>query len=146
MPSSAGATEGDDVEEVYFEGRPALVPSAGVLLLVILTLGLWLLPRWWSTLGCHYRLTSRRVVVETGVLSKKLEQVDLYRINDYTVERPFSERLMGTGNLVLDTMDKTAPRLEIRRIKTDVVALYEKLRRAPEIDKSRRGARVVDYE
>jgi uncharacterized membrane protein YdbT with pleckstrin-like domain len=145
MASTASAAD-DENEEVFFEGRPALIPSVGVLLLVIFTLGLWLLPRWWSTLGCLYRVTSRRVVVETGVLSKKLEQVDLYRINDYTVERPFLQRMMGTGNLVLDTMDKTAPRLEIRRIKTDVVGLYEKLRRATEADKFRRGARVVDYE
>lgn len=133
-------------EEVFFEGRPAVVPSLGVLLIVILTLGLWLVPRWWRSLGCHYRVTSRRVVVETGVLSKRLEQIDLYRINDYTVERPFLQRLMGTGSILLKTMDKTTPELDIRGIKTDVVALYEKLRQATEADKSRRGARVVDYE
>lgn len=144
MASDAAANE--DSEDVFFEGRPALVPSLGVLLLVIFTLGLWLLPRWWTSLGTHYKVTSRRVVVESGVLSKRLEQVDLYRINDYTVERPFLERIMGTGSILLDTMDKTAPKLHIRRIKTDVVGLYEKLRRATEADKNRRGARVVDYE
>jgi uncharacterized membrane protein YdbT with pleckstrin-like domain len=133
-------------EEVFFEGRPAVVPSLGVLLLVVLTAGLWLLPRWWMSLGCHYRVTARRVVVETGVLSKRLEQIDLYRINDYTVERPFLQRLMGTGSILLKTMDKTTPELDIRGIKTDVVALYEKLRQATEADKLRRGARVVDYE
>src|SRR5688500_11484871 len=70
-------------EEVLFEGRPALIPSVGVLLLVIVTLGLWLLPRWWRSLAIHYRITSRRIVVETGVLSKRMEQIDLYRVNDY---------------------------------------------------------------
>lgn len=146
MSANTDGTSPSEEEEVFFDGRPALIPSVGVLLLVLLTLGLWLIPRWWSTLGCHYRLTSRRVVVETGVLSKKLEQIDLYRINDYTVERPFLERVMGTGSLLLDTMDKSSPKLEIRRIKTDVVALYERLRRATEVDKTRRGARLVDYE
>jgi uncharacterized membrane protein YdbT with pleckstrin-like domain len=146
MATPGDAEASDEPEEVFFAGRPALVPSVGTLLFVILTLGLWLVPRWWSSLGCHYRLTSRRVVIETGVLSKKLEQVDLYRINDYTVERPFLERLMGTGRLLLHTMDKTAPQIEIRHIRTDVVALYEKLRSATEVDKRRRGARTVDYE
>lgn len=133
-------------EEVFFDGRPALVPSLSVLLLVALTLGLWLIPRYWMSLGCHYRLTSRRIVVETGVLSKRLEQVDLYRINDYTVERPFFERVMGSGRILLRTMDKTTPELVIRDIKTNLVELYEKLRAATEVDKSHRGARVVDYE
>jgi uncharacterized membrane protein YdbT with pleckstrin-like domain len=133
-------------EEVFFDGRPALLPSVGVLLLVILTLGLWLIPQWWKSLGTHYRVTSRRIVVETGVLSKRLEQIDLYRINDYTVERPFLQRLLGTGNIVLKSMDKSTPELSLSGLKADVVALYERLRAATEADKTRRGARVVDYE
>jgi uncharacterized membrane protein YdbT with pleckstrin-like domain len=133
-------------EEVFFEGRPALLPSLGVLLLAIVTVGLWLLPQAWKRLGCHYRITSRRIVVETGVLSKRLEQVDLYRINDYTVDRPFFQRVMGTGSILLKTMDKTTPELHIRGIKTDLLALYERLRAATEVDKGRRGARLVDYE
>jgi uncharacterized membrane protein YdbT with pleckstrin-like domain len=115
-------------------------------LLVILTLGLWLIPSWWRSLGRHYRITSRRVVVETGVLSKRLEQVDLYRVNDYTVERPFLQRLMGTGNLLLKTMDKTTPEVNVLGIKTDVVSLYERLRVATEAEKTRHRSQVVDYE
>jgi len=133
-------------EEVLFEGRPALVPGVGALLLSIVTLGLWLIPAWWRSRGIFYRLTNHRIVVETGVLSKKLEQIDLYRVNDYSVERPFSQRLLGTGNLVLNTFDKSTPQLTIAGIKTDVVALYEALRAATEIDRRRRGVRMVDYE
>jgi uncharacterized membrane protein YdbT with pleckstrin-like domain len=133
-------------EEVLFEGRPALIPSVGVLALAIVTLGLWLLPRWWRCLGVHYRITSRRIVVETGVLSKRMEQIDLYRVNDYTVDRPFLQRLLGTGNLLLKTFDKTTPELRIDGIKTDVVALYERLRQATEKDRAARGVRMIDYE
>ncbi len=133
-------------EEVLFEGRPALVPSAGVLLLSVLTLGLWLLVRLWHRGSKRYRLTTRRIVVETGLLSKRLEQIDLYRIVDYTVDRPFGQRLLGTGNLLLRTFDKSTPELNVREIKTDVVALYEKLRAATEAEKTRHGVRMVDYE
>src|SRR6185369_547967 len=55
-----------DGEEVLFEGRAALVPSFTTLVLSILTLGLWLVVRWFQTLGRTYRITSRRIVVETG--------------------------------------------------------------------------------
>jgi uncharacterized membrane protein YdbT with pleckstrin-like domain len=133
-------------EEVLFDGRPALIPSVAVLLLVIVTLGLWLVPRWWRSLGLHYRITTRRIVVEKGVLSKRMEQIDLYRVNDYTVERPFLQRLLGTGNLFLKTFDKTTPEIGITDIKTDVVALYERLRHATEKDRAVRGVRMIDYE
>ena len=136
----------DAGEEVLFEGRAALVPSVSVLLLCIVTLGLWLLPRWWHQGSKLYRVTTRRIVVETGVLSKRLEQIDLYRIADYTVERPFGQRMLGTGNLLLRTFDKTTPELSVREIKADVVMLYEKLRAATEAEKTRRGVRMVDYE
>jgi uncharacterized membrane protein YdbT with pleckstrin-like domain len=135
-----------DGEEVLFDGTTALVPNIGTLLLVLITLGLWLVVCWARTLGRHYRITTRRIVVESGVLSKRLEQIDLYRIVDYTVDRPFGQRLMGTGNLLLKTVDKTSPELQVRNIKTDVVALYERLRVATEADKARRGVRMVDYE
>ncbi len=135
-----------DGEEVLFEGRAALVPSFTTLLAAILTLGLWLLVRWFQTMGKSYRITTRRIVVESGVLSKKLEQIDLYRVADYTVERPFGQRIMGTGNLLLKTFDKTTPELNVLDIKTDVVKLYEAVRAATEADKARRGVRMVDYE
>jgi uncharacterized membrane protein YdbT with pleckstrin-like domain len=147
QPSTDLAAKGRNEDEVVlFEGRPALVPSLGILLLCILTVGLWLLPRWWQSLSKHYRITSKRIVVETGVLSKHLEQIDLYRVNDYTVARPFFQRLMGTGNLLLRTFDKNTPELHVQGIKTDVVALYERVRSATESDKARRGVRMVDYE
>jgi uncharacterized membrane protein YdbT with pleckstrin-like domain len=147
MTSPATATDSPTTpEEVLFEGRPALIPSVAVLLLVIVTLGTWLLPRFWWSLGLHYRITTRRIVVETGVLSKRMEQIDLYRVNDYTVERPFLQRLLGTGNLLLKTFDKTTPELRVMEIKTDVVALYERLRQATEKDRAARGVRMVDYE
>lgn len=136
----------DVPEEVLFEGRPALVPSLGVLGLSVVTLGIYLVVRWVQVLGLHYRITTSRVVVETGVLGKKLEQLDLYRITDYQVERPLSQRMFGTGNIVLITVDKTNQRVEIRNLKTDVVALYEAIRKATEADRARRGVRMVDYE
>ena len=143
MPEAASD---DSQEQVLFEGRPALIPSLSVLFITLLTVGLWILPRWWQHRSKLYRITTRRIVVETGVLSKRLEQIDLYRIADYTVERPLGQRIMGTGNLLLKTFDKSTPELNVQQILTDVVALYEKLRVATEAEKARRGVRMVDYE
>lgn len=132
-------------EDVLFEGSPALVPGIGLLLLCILTLGLALPVLWLRAKSKHYKITSQRIVVEQGLFSKKMEQVDLYRITDYVVERPFGQRLMGTGNLILEAIDSTSPVVRLDALKTDVVALYERLRQATEAAKQRRGVRVVDY-
>ena len=146
MLSAPPAGTAEPGEEVLFDGNPALVPSIGALLLAIVTLGLWLIPLWWSSRGRHYRLTTKRVVVETGILNKRLEQVDLYRVSDYTVLRPVSQRIMGTGNLMLRTLDHTSPEVLVSNVKTDVVALYERIRAATEAEKRKRGVRVMDME
>ena len=144
--SVAAPTEPAAPEQTLFEGHPALVPSVAALLVSVLTLGLALLWFWWRKKSRHYRITTERIIVEEGVVSKRMEQIDLYRINDYVVERPVGQRLMGTGNLSLEAMDRTTPHLHLHGLKTDVVALYEKLRAATETEKRRRGVRLVDYE
>ena len=146
MTSPTPPTAVGEGEEVLFDGHPALVPSLGALVLAIVTLGLWLLPLWWISRGRHYKLTTKRVVVETGLLNKRLEQVDLYRVSDYTVLRPISQRILGTGNLILRTLDQTSPEVPVANIKTDVVALYERIRAATEVEKKKRGVRVMDME
>lgn len=133
-------------ETILFEGHPALVPSLTTLLLAIVTVGLWLIVAYFKSRATSYRITNQRVVVDLGLLGKRMEQIDLYRVNDFTVERPFTQRLMGTGNLLLETMDRTTPQLIVSNIKTDVVALYEQLRRATEEAKAQHSVRVVDYE
>ena len=133
-------------EELLFSGRPALIPGVGSLILAVLTLGLSVLVAWFRTRGIHYKITSQRVVIEQGVFSKRMEQLDLYRVVDYVVERPFGQRIMGTGNIILEAMDKTTPEIRIVAIKTNVVSLYEKLRYATEQEKKKRGVRVLDVE
>ncbi len=133
-------------EELLFAGRPALVQGLGGLILAILTLGISLLVAWIQTRSIHYKITSQRVVIEQGVFSKRMEQLDLYRVVDYVVERPFGQRVMGTGNIILEAMDKTTPEIRITGIKTDVMKLYEKLRYSTEQEKKKRNVRVLDIE
>ena len=133
-------------EELLFTGRPALIPGVGSLVLAILTLGISVMVAWFRTRGILYKITSQRVVIESGVFSKRMEQLDLYRVVDYVVERPFGQRIMGTGNIILEAMDKTTPEIRIVAIKTNVMSLYEKLRYATEQEKRKRGVKVLDIE
>ena len=140
MPGASGA------EELIFQGHPAAIQSIAGVLLAILTLGISALVAWLQARGTHYKITSQRICVERGIFGKRMEQVDLYRVVDYVVDKPFTQRLVGTGNLVLETMDKTTPEIRIEGVRTDVTALYERLRFATEQEKKKRGVRVMDIE
>jgi hypothetical protein len=133
-------------EEVLFEGNPAVLPTFGAWVVALLTLGLAALYYWARAKSTHYRVTTQRVVVEKGLFSKRMDQIDTYRINDYVIERPFAQRLVGTGNLLLSALDRSNPDLRIDGLKTDVTALYERLRKASEEEKVRRGVRLIDTE
>lgn len=135
-------------EETIFEGRPAVFASIGAVLLSIITVGIAALVLWIRSLGTHYLITTQRIVMEIGVFSKRLEQIDLYRVTDFAVERPFGQRLMGTGNIIVQSMDKDRPEARLNALKGDVRALYERMRAAAEVAKRRTGMRVgvVDYE
>jgi uncharacterized membrane protein YdbT with pleckstrin-like domain len=148
MTAASGEPEppGEAPEELLFEGRGAVLSSVGAVLLTVATLGIAALVLWFRRRSVGYRVTSQRIVIERGILSQRLEQTDIYRIVDYTVERPFGQRLLGTGNLVLKTMEKENPVVRIDAVRTDVVALYERLRRATEAEKRRRGVRIMDCE
>lgn len=133
-------------EEVIFEGSPSLVPGLGSLLIAILTVGIGLIVLWAKRGGTKYRITTQRVIIDRGLFSKTLDQLDLYRISDFVVERPFSQRIMGTGNIKLKTLEKANPEVDLTGIPTDVVELYEKLRTAVEASKQQRSVRLVEYE
>jgi len=145
-PEPSGGDPATPQEEVLFDARPAVLGSAAELLLTILTVGIALLFFWLRSLGRHYRITTQRIVVEHGILNKRLEQIELSRVMDFVVERPLGQRMMGTGNLVLSTADRSTPELRIDGISADVRALYEELRAAVEEEKRLRGVRVVDME
>ena len=148
-PAAAGATPHPpsvSEERTIYEGKPALVQSAGALLACILTVGLALIYFWARRRGTSYRVTTQRIVVDRGIFSKTLDQTDLYRINDFVVDRPFGQRLMGTGNIRMQTFDKSGQQLELVGLKTDVVELYEKIRAATDLAKRAQGVRMIDYE
>ena len=133
-------------EQTIFEGEPSVLPSLGALLATIFTLGIAYLYFYFRRGGVKYRITTQRIVIDSGIFSKRMDQLDLYRVNDFEVERPFSQRVMGTGNIRMQTYDKSSPEVVLSAVKTDVVLLYEKIRAAVEASKQARGVSVVNYE
>ena len=128
-------------EHVFFEGRSAAVFSFGRLSLSILTLGIaWLVFKAMS-MTTKYTLSSQRIQIEKGIFSKKRSTIELFRVDDFDVEFPFSMRLMGFGQLRIRSTDRETPDITLKGIK-DIDDLYELLREANLVERERRGVNV----
>ncbi len=67
----------------------------------------------WCVLGIRYRLTTQRLFVERGLLSRTTDQTELVRIDDVRVTRGIIDRLLGLGRVDLVSTDATDKALRI---------------------------------
>lgn len=56
--------------------------------------------RWLTT---HFVVTTRRVIMRSGILSRSGRDLPLFRINDVTFEHSFVERILGAGTLIVES-------------------------------------------
>ncbi len=61
--------------------------------------------------GMRYRLTNQRLTVESGLFSKRVDDIDLRTLQDVTLEQSAMERLLGIGRLDIVSSDHSRPRL-----------------------------------
>lgn len=153
-------------ETVIWQGSPsqwtnfgsyvfALLLAAGVMVVYFLTavgplVLLGLLPpvllifaRWLSTRSQRYEVTTERIRVTTGILSRRTTELELYRVRDYTVVEPFWLRLIGRGNLIVETSDRTNPQMVLRAV-SGVTTLKDQVRANTERMRQLRGVRDIE--
>ena len=111
---------------------------------MVIPLGLWLI-RWWTTRTTVYELTTQRLKIHRGILTRRLEEVELYRVKDYVLEQPLFLRLLGLGNLTLVSSDATTPSIVLRAI-AGVAAVREQLRTAVQAERDRKRVRELDVD
>lgn len=119
------------------------IGALGYLALIIPFL-MWVI-RWWATKCTTYELTSQRLRIRSGILSKKTDEMELFRVRDYTMDQPFLLRLVGLGNMTLITSDATTPTLAMRAI-PGIENVREKLRTAVQTERDRKRVRQMDVD
>src|SRR6185436_6329397 len=71
----------------------------------------------WLQIKCQrYHLTTERLRLRSGVLSRKTDEIELYRVKDYVLLEPFWLRLFGLSNISLTTTDDANPLVLIRAV------------------------------
>lgn len=110
--------------------------------LLIPGIGMWV--RWQLTRSTSYELTSQRLRMTTGLFSKKLDELELYRVKDSTLEQPFLLRLIGAGNVKVLSSDATMPEVTLVAVGR-AYEVREKLRKAVEEERDRKRVRDVEF-
>ena len=101
--------------------------------------------RFWATRCTTYELTTERLMKSSGVFSRRLDNLELYRVRDYTILQPFLMRILGLGNLHLVTSDAANPELSIEAVK-EIEIIREQLRKAVEAARDRKRVRQMDVD
>ena len=99
------ATREAEVETALFNGRPAVIYSAWQWIVVVFTLGLGWIYYWLQSLSTSYEITSQRVRIERGLLSKNKDSLELFRIDHFDLHKPLGMRLVGQCLLHLRSSD-----------------------------------------
>ena len=102
----------------------------------------------WTYLKVHCRvfeLTSERLRLYEGVLNQEIDEIELYRVKDTTITRPFLQRIFGLSTITLKTSDRTHPEVIIPAIK-EGMEVREKIRSHVETVRESKRVREVDYD
>ena len=122
----------------------ACYTSHYVLYALILPVG-WTLWQYLVVRCQKYELTSERIRIRTGVINQQVNEIDLYRIKDTTIQLPFLLRIVKLGTLVLVTSDRTLPELELKAIR-NADTVRDLLRENVERLRDLKRVREVDFE
>ena len=64
-----------------------------------------------------YKLYDDKLQICTGFLSRKEEEIRLYRIMDLTLQKSLGQRIFGMGTIKVESADKTTSEFLIKNIK-----------------------------
>ena len=131
------------MEKVIWYGGPSQLTNIKTYILFFWTIIMPLIV-YLKTRFTIYELTEERFRIKTGILSQTIEELELYRVRDYTVEKPFIMRLFGLGNLTLITSDKTNPKIYLYAIK-NVENIRDLFRKNVEATRKKTGTKEVDF-
>ncbi|HEX4942864.1 MAG TPA: PH domain-containing protein [Usitatibacteraceae bacterium] len=134
-----------DTEQVLWQGNPSqwtnFWPFVACLLVIPIPWAIW---RWLSTRCYFYEVTGERIRIRQGVFSRRTDSLELFRVKDASFVQPFVMRLVGIGNVEIETSDSTTPLLVIRGV-PDADQLRERILKAVDTVRDRKGVREVDF-
>lgn len=144
-PGALAASPG--AARVLFEGTPSWKAwfwsyvAASVLSLVLVGL-VWLGILHWKRRSLRYKITDRTIDYEAGLLTRRVETLQLWRVHDIDLRQTFMERLLDIAEIRVFTRDASDPELVIRGLPASR-ELFEAIKNAAELARQQRVLGVV---
>jgi hypothetical protein len=92
----------------------------------------------------NYVLTSERLKIVKGLLSRDIENFELIRVQDIDISQGVSERIFGVGDITLRGQDASKPTIVLRNV-SNPEEVYETIRKAWLEARKRYGLQFREY-
>ncbi len=76
-----------------------------------------LIVAWMKLRTTMYSITNQRVIIEQGILSKTVNEIDLRYVDDSQFFQGLGDRVLGIGNVTLISSDKSSPTYMLRSVR-----------------------------
>ena len=166
--SAFAATKDAETEKDLFNGHPAVIYSIGqlvpflvviavaagagyavetenagdgigyVLLGFVVLCGIICLRYYTKSRSIHFEITTQRIKLERGLLSKVQESLELFRIDHFELRKPLGMRLVGQASLHLFSTDAELENFYIYGV-PGLESLSDMLRNCQLRERTRRG-------
>lgn len=91
----------------------------------------------------NYRIDDTRVEVERGLVRRKVDNLDLWRVKDIRFRQGVFQRMLGLGDVELDSTDVSDETLVLRGL-PDGRRIYDQLRDSIDAARKARGVVALD--
>jgi membrane protein YdbS with pleckstrin-like domain len=114
-----------------------MTPVAIVLAILALVLP------WLATRATRYRITNYRIDFERGLLTKRIDTLELWHVDDISFQQGFVDRIMNVGSIKILSNDRTTPKLDLDGL-PNPRAIFDSLRQRVITVKRQRGVIKMD--
>lgn len=131
--------ENKGIFDDLFSKPPILVSYKTFFKLVLFLSPLFFIIWRWLQVSFHsYELTEETFRENYGVFNRVSQELELYRVNDTLILKPFALNIMGLGKVILHTTDASDPVVTINAIKNSD-KVREIIRNYVEKQRARKG-------
>ena len=67
-----------------------------------------------------YKITNQRVIINSGLIGKKVSEIDMKHIKDISVKQSLTQRATGVGDIIITSTDVNEGTFKIENVKTPV--------------------------
>jgi membrane protein YdbS with pleckstrin-like domain len=105
------------------------LPLAGPLIVLfgLVPFLLGLIHAWLVRTSTEYRLFQDSLEVESGIISRSIDNIQLFRVRDLGLSQGILGRMLDVGNVTVTSTDQSAPHLILKGV-DDPRSMYDTLR------------------